>query len=110
LVDYVLACSLNGRGDFGLDEGEIAVDGFLEDPTLGLDAAIHRIFLHDGVDLLLVQEDGGSHVVVVLFDADLAACGLLPHAAVCCAKVGDLLRVLALVHATYLIKIYYRLD
>lgn len=86
MVDYVFAGGFHGWGDFCLDEGEIAVDGFLENPTLGFYAAVHRIFLHDRIDLLFSEKDGGSHVIVILFDAGFAAACFLPGAAICCAE------------------------
>ena len=98
LVDDVFACSIKRAAELGFDEVEICIDGLLKDPTLGFDAAVHRVLLDECRDILFVEKDSSSHMVVVLFDTGIAARGFLPDTALAGAEGGNFLPVFALVH------------
>ena len=82
LVDDVFADEVYGIGEFALDLVEVTVNRLLQQSTLGLDGVVYRILAHQPYDFLFAQEDSRTHVVMILFNAEITAPCLSPDAAV----------------------------
>ena len=98
LVDDVLAGQIKRCAQFCLYLAEVVIDGLLQKPALGLHRIFQRKFFDSILNLILIQLPTLSLVIMLLLHAQFAATRFFGRAAICHAKVGDFLVVLASVH------------
>ena len=98
MIDNIFANRIERISELGLNNIEVVIDGLLKRSAFRLNTAIHGIFFNYWNDILFVEEVGGAHVIMVLFDAGFATSCLLPNTAIRSTEYRYLLTVLTLIH------------
>ena len=98
MVDYIFADEIDGVIYFIFDEIEVVIDGLLQYSAFWFACMIQLILFNQILNLLFLQKQSLTYVIVILFDTGLATSQFFAGTAICGTKNADFISMLAFVH------------